>query len=277
MALHFNRLPTQLTPDEANNYLFFLQKKFPSPSLAYFKFTVYGLRYLLRCEHLPYSHLHLPKIARDRKLPVILSKREIWSMLKSTKQFKHRLLIGLIYGCGLRCMEVRALRVSDIQFDRKQLHIVQSKGKRDRYVPLSDHLIRGLKKYISQYDLVHLLFPGNIGVRSSFPFQGRSILSIVKEAATRAGINKNVHTHTLRHCYATHLLEDGINLMVLKDLLGHSSIETTLLYLRISSVESKKVKSPIDSLFEEYGPKKMLHPHPLPDSSYYFSYAESTI
>jgi integrase/recombinase XerD len=103
---------------------------------------------LLKAEGLPYEHLHLPEIARPKKLPVILSRQEIWNMLQSPQLLKHKLLIGLLYGCGLRCMEVRNIELKHMDFDRKLLHIVQSKGNKDRYVPLSEHLIRGVKKYI---------------------------------------------------------------------------------------------------------------------------------
>ena len=99
----------------------------------------------LKTEGLPYHHLHLPSIDRAEKLPVILSRQEIWAMLHKAQLLKHRILIGLLYGCGLRCMEVRNVRLRDMDFDRKLLHVVQSKGNKDRYIPLSEHLIRGIK------------------------------------------------------------------------------------------------------------------------------------
>ena len=131
------------------DYLYELQRRSKTPSQTYFKHTVYGLRFLLKTEGLPYEHLHLPAIKKDKKLPVILSREELWQMLQKAVLLKHKILIGLLYGCGLRCMEVRNLRLRDLDFDRKLLHIVQSKGNKDRYVPLPAHLIRGIKKYIS--------------------------------------------------------------------------------------------------------------------------------
>ena len=121
LALHFGTLPTELDPEQVKDYLFELQQRSKTPSQTYFKHTVYGLRFLLKTEGLPYSFLHLPTIAKVKKLPVILSREEIWRMLQSAELLKHKLLIGLIYGCGLRCMEVRSIELQHLDFDRKML------------------------------------------------------------------------------------------------------------------------------------------------------------
>jgi integrase/recombinase XerD len=211
------------------------------------------LRFLLKTEGLPYDFLHLPAIQKQKKLPVILSKQEVWRMLTTAKLLKHRILIGLIYGCGLRCMEVRNIRLKDLQFDRKQLHIVQSKGNKDRYVPLSEHLIRGLQKYIASELPKDFLFYGQTGAADSYSQRG--VQWVITSIAKQAGITKEVHTHTLRHCYATHLLEDGINIVTLKDLLGHQSIETTMEYLHVCQLEHLKSFSPLDTLFAQCAPQ----------------------
>lgn len=175
-------------------------------------------------------------------------------MLQKAKLLKHKLLIGLLYGCGLRCMEVRSVRLQDMDFERKQLKVVQGKGKKDRYVPLSEHLIRGLKKYIENEKPQDYLFNGQpLPDRSGGDFDSRysqrGVQWAVKQVAKAAGILKEVHTHTLRHSYATHLLEDGMDIMTLKDLLGHQSIETTMEYLQIAQLESQRIFSPLDTLF----------------------------
>ena len=235
-----------------------LQKRSKTPSQTYFKHTVYGLRFLLKTEGLPYSYLHLPEIKREKKLPVVLSKAEVWSMLKHCPLLKHRILIGLLYGCGLRCLEVRSIRLADLDFDRKTLKVVQGKGKKDRYVPLSDHLIRGLKKYISAEQPAEYLFGGQINGRAGGEFDSRysqkGVQWAVKEAAKRAGVLKDVHVHTLRHSFATHLLEDGLDIITLKDLLGHENIETTMEYLHIAQNGRVKPFSPLDTLFKECSP-----------------------
>ena len=160
MALHFNCLPTDLSPEQVKDYLYELQQRSKTSSQTYFKHTVYGLRFLLKTEGLPYEHLHLPAIARPKTLPVILSREEIWKMLQAATLLKHRLLVGLLYGCGLRCMEVRNIELKHIDSDRKLLHIVQSKGNKDRYVPLSEHLIRGIQTFVSSSHPKRYLFEG---------------------------------------------------------------------------------------------------------------------
>ncbi len=217
MALHFQCLPTELHPEQVKDYLYQLQQRSNTPSQTYFKHTVYGLRFLLKAEGLPYEHLHLPAIPKANKLPVILSRQEIWAMLTHAQLLKHKILIGLLYGCGLRCMEVRNIQLQHVDFDRSLLRIVQSKGNKDRYVPLSLHLIRGIKKYIDAEQPKQWLFNGQPNGRAGGDFDSRysqrGVQWVVKTVARQAGIIKEVHTHMLRHSYATHLLEDGVNII----------------------------------------------------------------
>jgi integrase/recombinase XerD len=258
ISLYFSKIPTELDPEQVHDYLFYQQKKSKTPSQTYFKHCVYGLRFLLKSEGLPYEYLKLPSIKHEKKLPVVLSKEEVWAMLQGTKLLKHKILIGLLYGCGLRCMEVRSVRLQDLDFDRKQLRVVQGKGGKDRYLPLSEHLIRGLKKYIECEKPKEYLFNGQPIERAGGDFDSRysqrGVQWAVKQASKVAGIIKEVHTHTLRHSYATHLLEDGMDIMTLKDLLGHQNIETTMEYLHIAQLESQRVFSPLDTLFAKCSP-----------------------
>ena len=267
LALHFKTLPTELDPEQVKDYLFELQKRSKTPSQSYFKHTVYGLRFLLKTEGLPYSYLHLPAIPKVKKLPVILSREEIWRMLQSAELLKHKLLIGLIYGCGLRCMEVRNIKLQHLDFDRKMLHIVQGKGKKDRYVPLSEHLIRGLKTFISIENPVQYLFNGNhnrnieeidalsTGASRSASkdfdsrYSQRGVQWVIKTISKKAGITKEVHTHTLRHSYATHLLEDGVPIIMVQKLLGHERIESTMEYLHVCQLSDQQPHSPLDTVF----------------------------
>jgi site-specific recombinase XerD len=256
ISLYFGKIPTQLDPEQVQDYLYFVQKKSKTPSQSYFKHTVYGLRSLLKSEGLPYEFLHLPSIKHEKKLPVVLSKEEVWRMLQKAKLLKHKILIGLLYGCGLRCMEVRNVRIQDLDFDRKQLKVVQGKGKKDRYVPLSEHLIRGLKKYIEAEKPQDWIFNGKpLANRAGGDFDSRysqrGVQWAIKQASALAGIKKEVCVHTLRHSYATHLLEDGLDIVSLKNLLGHENIETTMEYLQIAQLASQKVFSPLDTLFEQ--------------------------
>lgn len=254
MALHFQCLPTDLDPEQVKDYLYELQQRSNTPSQTYFKHTVYGLRFLLKTEGLPYGHLHLPTIARAEKLPVILSRQEVWRMLQCAQLLKHKLLIGLLYGCGLRCQEVRNIQLPHLDFDRLLLHIVQSKGNKDRYVPLSAHLIRGIKKYIEAAHPQLYLFEGS-GNPQGQGFDGRysqrGVQWAVKTVAKQAGIIKEVHTHMLRHTYATHLLEDGVNIMTVQKMMGHANIESTMVYLHVCQTPDQLPHSPLDKVFAQ--------------------------
>jgi integrase/recombinase XerD len=256
ISLYFGKIPTQLDPEQVQDYLYFVQKKSKTPSQTYFKHCVYGLRFLLKSEGLPYDFLRLPSIKHEKKLPVVLSKEEVWRMLQKAKLLKHKILIGLLYGCGLRCMEVRNVRIQDLDFDRKQLRVVQGKGKKDRYVPLSIHLIRGLKTYLEAEKPKDWIFngqplPNRAGGDFDSRYSQRGVQWAIKQACALAGIKKEVCVHTLRHSYATHLLEDGMDIITLKNLLGHENIETTMEYLQIAQLASQKVFSPLDTLFEQ--------------------------
>jgi integrase/recombinase XerD len=254
MALHFGCLPIELDPEQVNDYLYGLQKQSQTPSQSYFKHTVYGLRFLLKGEGLPYEHLHLPSIARTEKLPVILSREEIWAMLHTAQLLKHRLLIGLLYGCGLRCQEVRSLQLKHLDFDRKLLHVVQSKGNKDRYLPLSAHLIRGIRTYLSAEHPKQYLFEGS-GNPEGKGFDGRysqrGVQWAVITVAKQAGIIKDVHTHMLRHTFATHLLEDGVNIITVQKMMGHQNIESTMVYLHVCQTPDQLPNSPLDKVFKQ--------------------------
>ena len=281
VALHFGKIPTELDPEDIKDYLFELQQRSKTPSQTYFKHTVYGLRFLLKAEGLPYSFLHLPAIPKVKKLPTILSRQEVWRMPQTAQLLKHKLLIGLIYGCGLRCMEVRNIELSHLDFDRKMLHIVQGKGQKDRYVPLSEHLIRGLKTFISVENPNQYLFNGNqnrnieeidastklstsasttlsTGASTTHTkdfdsrYSQRGVQWVIKTVSKKAGITKVVHTHTLRHSFATHLLEDGVSIIMVQKLLGHERIESTMEYLHVCQLSDQKPHSPLDTIFTLY-------------------------
>src|SRR5690606_6259725 len=134
MALHFDCLPTALDIDQINDYLYLLQQQHDTPSDSYFKHTVYGLRFAFRLSGLNEKRIQLPSSKKDKKLPVVLSREEVKLLLTAPKLLKHRILIALLYGCGLRCFEVRNIKLSDLDFNRKMLHVRQGKNKKDRYV-----------------------------------------------------------------------------------------------------------------------------------------------
>lgn len=253
MALHFNRLPTELESELIHDYLYFLQIQHNTPSLSYFKFSVYGLRFAYKMEGLKEKYIQLPSIKRDRKLPVVLSKEEVKRLIETPKQFKHKVLLLLLYGCGLRCSEVRSVRLCDLDFDRLMLHVQNGKGRKDRYVPMSEILVRTLKKYIQREKISDWLFNSRPDGRSGGDFDSRysqrGVQWAVQQMCKKARITKNVSVHTLRHTFATHLLEDGLDIVSIKELLGHANIETTMVYLHVAQFDRTRSYSPLDTLY----------------------------
>lgn len=255
MALHFGTDPTTLDEDQINDYLYLMQQEHNTPSESYFKFTVYGLRYAFRMRGLKDKHIALPSIKRDKRLPVVLSREEVRRLMGVPKLLKHRVLIGLLYGCGLRCFEVRNLQIGDLDFDRKTLLVRKGKGGKQRLLPLCDMLIRGLKMHIKAEGSEQWLFSGKRPVegRAGGGFDSRysqkGVQWAVSEARKAAGITKPMTVHTLRHTYATHLLEEGLDIMSIKDLLGHACIDTTMVYLHVAQSDRVRVFSPLERLY----------------------------
>lgn len=244
LALHYNCFPLDLDAEQVMDYLHLVKSR-GTTSATFFKFTVYGLRYACRMRGLEYKQFSLPEIEKDSKLPVVLNGSEVKALLKACKLLKHRLIIGLCYGCGLRCSEVRNIQVADADLERGMLHVKQGKGSKDRCLPLGKMLCRGIAQFISAENPRKYLFEGTNGEALS----QRGTQWVVGEAVKRAGLRKEVHTHTLRHSYATHLLEQGVNILTIKDLLGHAFIETTMVYLHIAKPSPQNVFSPLDTLY----------------------------
>lgn len=252
MANHFNFLPHELDTEQVEEYLYILKTQHDTPSESFFKHTVYGLRYVYKMYGMKHKHIALPAIKRPKKLPVVMNVDEVKLMLKTPHLLKHRMILAVLYDCGLRCFELRKVKLADLDFVRKALHVRQGKGKKDRYVPLTDMLIRGLKKYI-EIEQPHIwLFngqPDELGMPT--PYSQRGIQWIVKQTRKDAGIEKHITTHTFRHSYATHLVEFGTDLPTLRDLLGHAIIETTMVYLHLAQSGQNKPFGPLDKLYSK--------------------------
>jgi site-specific recombinase XerD len=193
----------------------------------------------------------LPSIKRQNDLPVILSKSEVKSLIAAPKFLKHKLLIALLYGCGLRNYELCNLEQVDIDFDRKTVFVKKQKGSYDRYVPLSDLLASGLKKYFTSEHPFKWVFNSQVSKDGNVLKLSQSgVRWSIKEAKTKRGIKKKVTAHMFRHSYATHLLEEGLDIVSIKELLGHAHIETTLVYLHVANLGKKSKFSPLDTLYK---------------------------
>lgn len=188
------------------------------------------------------------KIDRPRarhKLPGVLSKEEIKEMLSGITNEKHRVMMSLIYACGLRRSELLGLVPDDLERDRKLLRIRQSKGFRDRVVPVSDRTIEMVDTYIKRFRPQKYLFEGQW---PGEPYSASSLEKVLKTACERAGLRKEISLHWLRHSYATHLLEAGTDLRYIQELLGHKSSKTTEIYTHVTTKSIQKIRSPFDDL-----------------------------
>ncbi len=183
---------------------------------------------------------------RPKRLPEVLTQEEVSRLFSATKNPKHLLILKMLYGCGLRVSEIRVLRKEDIRLEEGIMIVRQGKGKKDRMVSLPGSIFQELQPFLLQD--FPFVFRSERGGRLHL----RTIQLIVKSAAIKAGIKKYVHPHTLRHSYATHLLENGTDLRIIQRLLGHSSVKTTEIYTHVSSASIKKVVSPLDRLNQDF-------------------------
>ncbi|MDO9581435.1 MAG: site-specific integrase [FCB group bacterium] len=191
-----------------------------------------------------YYKLHRPH--KEHKLPKVLSKNEVKEILNSCNNIKHHCILILLYSAGLRRSELINLKVSDIDSERMVININGAKGNKDRVSLLSENTLRLLRKYYKEFKPEMYLFEGMNGGK----YSPTSIAKVLKNAANKAGIQKNVTPHMLRHSFATHLLEQGTDLRYIQELLGHSSSKTTEIYTHVSNKAISKIKNPVDDFFE---------------------------
>lgn len=194
------------------------------------------------------SKMVIPEIKRPKKgklLPTILSVQEIDRILRAIENLKHITLLYTLYSSGMRLNEILHLRTEDIWWDRDQIMIKNGKGKKDRIVPLSQVLKSLLLKYYESYKPVYWLFEGQ---DRTLQYSERSLQNVVKKAAAKAGIFKKVSPHTIRHCFATHLLDGGTDVRYIQELLGHANITTTLIYTHVTNQKLNTIESPLDKL-----------------------------
>jgi site-specific recombinase XerD len=242
ISLHYGRTPENLTQEELDSYL--VEKV--TKGISTFKHLIHGLRYYCKAQGIEKKLFYLPVLKKDRSLPEILNAEECKRLFRVSFRLRDRVILSLIYSAGLRSCELLALRVRDIDSGRMLIHIRRSKNRKDRYVPLSELILQGLRKYYRQERPQDFLFPGE---REGFPLSSTALAQILRKAVSRSGIRKNITLHTLRHTYATHLLEMGVNILRVKELLGHTDIRTTMLYLQVMNLSGKKAFSPFDKLY----------------------------
>jgi integrase/recombinase XerD len=243
-ARHFGRSPDQLSQQDIRDYLVHLMERGVARS------TGVVVRNALR--HLYTDTLgrpdcleKLPRPKREQRLPVVLSRDEVQRLFATVTNLKQKALFMVAYDAGLRLSEIINLRIEDIDSERMVIRVRQGKGKKDRYARLTPGLLGLLREYWQAYRPKSLLFPG---AQPNKPYDLATPGQLLKKACRKAGITKRVSMHTLRHSFATHLLEAGTNLRVIQQLLGHERIQTTCVYTHISLEELREAPSTMDLL-----------------------------
>jgi len=191
------------------------------------------------------EELELERPHKSSFLPTILSKQEVINLLQCTKNLKHRAILALIYASGLRISELINLELQDIDVDRKQIIIKKGKGRKDRYVILADSFLPLLHNYLNTYSPQKYFAEGPVAL---IKYSASSVRKFLKQSCRYAGIKKTVTPHTLRHSYATHLLENGVDLRYIQELLGHARPETTMIYTHVSKKDLLHIESPLDTV-----------------------------
>ena len=237
-----NKEPEQIKEEDVK---FFLAEKFSKKSsmsaILFLSAIKYAYSNLLKNDIT--KNIKRPK--REKKIPDVLTKEEVRKLLSSIPTKKSKLMCSLIYACGFRVSELVNLKINDLNFEERSGYVRQGKGKKDRFFNIPSFLQKKLEKQAENQQKLgkDYLFTGPKGKLTD-----RNLQKIIKKSAQKAMIKKNIHPHTLRHSFATHLLDEGVNIRIIQELLGHSNLSTTQIYTHISSEQLKKVKSPLDSL-----------------------------
>jgi integrase/recombinase XerD len=244
-AQYFKLSPDRLGPEHIRQYqLFLVQRK--KVAWAVFNQTVCALRFFYHhVLHRDWMIEHIPYPRHEEKLPVVLSPTEVAAVFQATRNLKHRTILMTIYAAGLRVSEVIHLRVADIDSQRQVICVRQGKGRKDRQVMLSPKLLELLRIYWKSYRPTGWLFPGKPPER---PITRETVFTICRQAGEAAHLSKRISPHTLRHCFATHLLEDATDLRRIQVLLGHRNLKTTAKYLHVSNLAVRTTVSPLDRL-----------------------------
>lgn len=249
-AEYFHKSPEQLGGDEIRQFeLYLLKEKKLAPGTVEGRMS--ALRFLfkkvLKRRDIAYDDLIFPKI--PRKLPAVLSPEEVTRMIEAAPNLLHRTILMVLYATGIRRTEASLLKVADIDRERMVIHIHQGKGSRDRDVPMTSKLLEALREYFRWKRPKVYLFPSTAGHRGvEQPLSDHTIWNICSEAAKRAGIKKRIGAHTLRHSFATTLMESGTDLRTIQLLMGHAHLEHTTRYLHLSQRHLHAAPNPLDQI-----------------------------
>jgi integrase/recombinase XerD len=251
-TIHYGKSPEKLGDEEIRGYLHYLLKE-KKASQAAMNQAYSALKFFYeKTLHREWNSTKIPRSKIPKKLPVVLSQDEILRIFSATRTLKHLTAFMIIYSGGLRVGELVKLRVTDIDRERMSIRIRQGKGAKDRYTILGERTLEVIQKYWHSYQPQDWLFPGE---KKGNYLSVSSIQRGFSGALRRAGISKRASVHTLRHSFATHLLEQGVDLYYIQRLLGHSSQKTTSVYIHVARKNITQIKSPIDFLDNDEDPK----------------------
>ncbi len=243
-TVFFGRSPDQASAEDLRRYQLHMRSR--GASATSMNAAVSALRFFFTVTlGQDDAQVGMTTVREPRKLPVILSPEEVGQLLDAAPGLKYRAALSVAYGAGLRAAEVVSLKLADIDSERMVIRVEQGKGRKDRYAMLSEHLLHLLRSYWKVSRPQGWLFPGQNPVN---PLTTRQLNRAFHGAKAAAGIDKRVSLHTLRHCFATHLLEQKVDIRVIQVLLGHSKLETTARYSHLASTTLRAVKSPLEHL-----------------------------
>ncbi len=255
IARFYNQSPDKLNKEKIEDYLLYLkQDKGNAPNSCYSVLT--GIRFFYKYvteNDIPVTY----SISRTRrKLPQVLTMEEIWEIICCTNNLKHRLILMTTYSAGLRVSETINLQAKHIDSKTMLIQVENGKGKKDRYTLLSKRLLVELRSYYRKYRPRTYLFPSSFKKKKDQPLSYETIRSVYEDARKKAGVNRGVGIHTLRHSFATHLLEAGYDLRKIQVLMGHARLTTTMIYLHVSRKTLSKIPSPLDLIDKKHAGKE---------------------
>lgn len=253
---HFDKNPKKITEDEIKQYFLYLKykKKLSGSASAQ---AICGIKFMFqKTLDMDFKVFGIVRNPRGKKLPVILTREEVRDVLKRIRVLRHKACLTLIYTCGLRLHEAVKISPADIDSKRKVVHIKNGKGRKDRIIPLPKATLYILRTHYKNHRNINFIFPapgrgGRGEAKSTTPLPDSSIQTVLKKALREVGIIKNVSVHNLRHSYATHLLEAGIDIRIIQKYLGHKSISTTMIYTQLTPLISENVQEIVDRLMSD--------------------------
>lgn len=245
---YYQKEPKDITELEVKAYLIYLLDE-KGTSHSYINQTVSAIKLLYNVIlKNKVSNFDIPRPKKQKQLPNVLSSNEVIRILDSVRNIKHRAILYLIYSAGLRIGEVVRLKSEDIDVDRMLIHVIQGKGRKDRYTILSNIAYEKVKIYVDAYKPETWLFPGG---NNRGHLTERTVEKVFEQACKNAKLLKNATPHTFRHSFATHLLESGVDLRYIQELLGHSSSKTTEIYTHVTNKSIQNIQSPLDRLMND--------------------------